>query len=325
MLISPPHPAFNTPLSALKGVGPKTLASLERAGFFTTGDLLEFCPRKYQDRRQVISLAVVEPGQEALVEVEIVKAHLKMFPSKRQRYIECQAHSDEQTIMLTWYNPPNYLFKLLNPGRNLRLFGRIEDDDGHLIMVHPDLDFLPETNSHLSDRDSENQPSVRAVYNPIGDISPNKIKKLMAQALDLLNQCPPIFPDQWLKKNKLDDYTTTLKTIHAPPCDFEGPVPHPTQTRAFSRLIFFELVFWRFLILKAKENALSVLKSRPKITQGQKALEGFLHNLPFAPSCEQVRVIGEIISDLSSSRPMSRLLQGEVGGGKTLVAGAALF
>ncbi len=323
MLLRPDHPAFSTPLSTLKGVGPKTLAKLEEEGFRTTGDLLTLSPRFYQDRRRPVPVASLNHDDEALVEAEVVSTRVRWSPRSRRRFLEVQAADEAgDRLSLHWFNFPAWLPKSLPRGRRLRLFGRVRLNGRGPEMIHPDLDVRPP-------EDEENEaveaaPEVRPVYPPIGELSSGLVKKFQDQALALLAGCPPLFPADWLAGHGLSDPVAALATLHSPPNGFEGPPPRPAQTRAFRHLALFELLGWRLMMLQARSAELPG-PPRPGLDQGRAALEAFWNTLPFRPSPEQLRVTAELTADLSAGRPMSRLLQGEVGGGKTAVAGAALF
>ena len=306
----PPCPAFTTPLSQLKGVGPKTLVRLAEEGLQTTGDLLAVSPRAYQDRRRISRVAELTPGLSALVSGTVVRARTGL--SRGRRYLDA-AIADEEggELRLLWFNCPSYL--RLTRGRRLKVFGLVRPGDPP-EMIHPDLeeetDFAP--------------GRLKPVYPPLGGLSSGRVQKLMDQALALLAPAPPILPPAWLADQGLDDPVTELAVLHAPPSDFPGPPPRPDQTRAYSQLALFELMFWRLMMLQARP-ATQDGPPRPGLARGRAAAEAFWQRLPFSLSPEQIRVAEEILADLSTPRPMSRLLQGEVGGGKTAVAAAAIF
>ena len=323
MIIRPAHPAFTTPVSQLKGVGPKTLARLESEGFFTTGDLLGLCPRFYQDRRYPTAIADLIPEEDALVEARVVSARASFSPRTRRRYIECQVEDDDgRRLTLCWFNFPAYFLKSLTKGRRLRLFGRARDTGRRLEMAHPDLDFLSAEDE--GEALEPGGPEVRPVYPPIGELSSGLVKKLIDQARELLAECPPLFDQTWLEERQLSDPVKALATLHSPPGDCRGALPRPSQTRAFRHLAFFELFFWRLLMLKTRAAAAEGAP-RPGAERGLAAMKAYWETLPFRLSPEQERVAAELAADLKAERPMSRLLQGEVGGGKTAVAASALF
>ena len=308
----PPCPAFTTPLGQLKGVGPKTLARLAGEGLQTTGDLLALGPRAYQDRRRISRVAELVPGQPALVAGTVVRARPGL--SRGRRYLDAVLADEEGAeLRLLWFNCPSYL--RLPPGRPLRVFGLVRPGTPP-EMVHPDLEFPEETGPAPG--------RLRPVYPPLGGLSPGLVQKLMDQALALLAQAPPLLPPAWLEEQGLNDPVAELAVLHAPPPDFPGPPPRPDQTRAHRRLALFELMFWRLMMLQARP-ADQDGPPRPGLARARAALAAFWQGLPFSPSPEQNRVTEEIAADLSAPRPMSRLLQGEVGGGKTAVAAGALF
>ncbi|MDR2724918.1 MAG: ATP-dependent DNA helicase RecG [Candidatus Adiutrix sp.] len=308
----PDCPAFTTPLGELKGVGPKTLARLAEEGLRTTGDLLAISPRVYQDRRRNSLVAELTPGQPALVAGTVVRARPGL--SRGRRYLDAvMADEEGGQLRLLWFNRPSYLS--LAKGRRLKVFGLVRPGSP-LEMVHPDLEFPEET--------APAEGRLKPVYPPLGGLSSGLVQKLMDQALALLAQAPPLMPPAWLAEHGLKDPAAELAVLHAPPPAFPGLPPRPDQTRAHRRLALFELLFWRLMMLQARPLDQDG-SPRPGLAQGRAALLAFLGRLPFSLSPEQGRVTEEIVADLSAPRPMSRLLQGEVGGGKTAVAAAALF
>ncbi|UQZ89678.1 DNA helicase RecG [Deltaproteobacteria bacterium Smac51] len=328
MLIWPNHPAFTTPLNSLKGVGPKTLARLNEEGFHTTGDLLALSPKFYQDRRHPKAINQLIPDEEALIEGRILSARAKFSPRTKRRYQEAVVEDMEGgRLAVTWFNLPSYYLKSLSKGRLVRLFGRVKHSGRGWEMVHPDMELgpLPIDDGELaaSDAPDSYEPEIRPVYAPIGDLSSGVVKKLVDQALGLLDGCDEIFPPEWLAHNKLNDPIAALSTLHSPPGRVKGLLPRPSQTRAFQHLVFFELFFWRLMMLRTRAKVPSVPRSGSE--NGPEAADKFWRTLPFEASPEQRRVTLELMDDLRAERPMSRLLQGEVGGGKTAVAGAVLF
>ena len=314
----PRHPAFITPLGELRGVGPKIEARLAAEGFRTTGDLLAVTPRFYQDRRRVSPVSELIPGREALAEVVVTRTRAGRV--RGRRYLEAlTADGAGGELSLRWFNCPPYLPSSLVPGRRLRVFGSVHPGQ-RPEMIHPDLEFPADGSMEADDRAA----GLRAVYPPLGGLSSRQVKKLLDQALARLAEAPPLLPPHWLAKRNLTDPAAELAVLHAPPADFSGPPPRPDQSRAHRRLALFELIFWRLMTLQARPGG-ETRRPRSGLNQGRAAVEALWRRLPFTPSPEQLRVTAEITADLSAPRPMSRLLQGEVGGGKTAVAAAALF
>lgn len=301
-------------------MGPKSLSRLQEEGFFHTGDLLLHLPRFYQDRRQALSLAQASASQEdILVEGRLVTARSAFSPRSRRRYIQALLEDDEgRRLTLVWFNSPGYLLKSLGKGRRVRVYGRLRENGGRLEMIHPDLDFVGPDSAEGA------EPEIRSVYAAIGEISSGQVKKLMAQSLEALEAVEPLFPPQWLNREALSDPCAALVSLHRPPASAAGPLPRPAETKAWRQLALLELLAWRLMMLKSRHSAAEAV-SRVNLEAGRAAQKAFWAALPFAASEEQRRVAEELTAELEAPRPMSRLLQGEVGGGKTVVAGAALF
>ncbi len=325
MFIWPNHPAFTTSLAKLKGVGPKTLARFEEEGYFTTGDLLATPPKFYQDRRRLSPIAELIPGAEALVEACVLSSKLSWSPKTKRRFLTCRLEDENgDTLDLIWFNAPAYMAKSLPRGTHVRAFGKLsQNEGGRRTISHPDLEIL--TADELGQEQNDGaKPGLRPVYSAIGEIPGNLVKKLVTAALPLLAECPPLMPVSWCQETGWLDPVQALATLHSPPSDFSGPAPRPAETKAFGHLVRFELFFWRLLMLRARAKAENKVP-RPQREKGLSTARNFWANLPFAASPEQERVSAELWADLAGNRPMSRLLQGEVGGGKTAVAAAALF
>ena len=313
----PASEAFTLPLEKLKGLGPKTLARLNEAGFYCLGDLLGVLPKSYQDRRQLVPLAALQPGNFYQVSAKISQVKLGRPRGRGRRFIECILEDEGATLALSWFNSPSYLGKVLKKGLTVRAYGLVKENSRGLEMQHPDFEL---------DSGEDLFEKVRPIYPALaqGEVSPGRVKNFLSQGLNFLALCPTLFPTAWLSENNLDDPVVSLHTLHCPPQEFKGPVPLPAETKAYKNLAFFELFFWRLLMLELRALQNSSLP-RPQAAQGQALVKELIKILPYKLSPEQKRVSTEILKDLRAAKPMSRLLEGEVGGGKTLVAALAAF
>lgn len=322
ILFFPRHPAFDTPLTELKGVGPKTAAVFHEEGLHTSGELLALLPRFYQDRRYSKNISDLIEGEEALVAGIIISSRAGFSAKTRRRYIESQIE-DENGDKLTalWFNSPGYMLKSMAKGRQVRLFGRISIGR-RVEMIHPDIDFGPEEIEEVGSREPEQK--IKPVYGPIGEVTSGVVRKLVEQLIPLLSNCPSLLPESWLKERKISDPVRALATLHNPPGEVSGPLPRPKESRAYRHLSLMELVSWRLMMFRAKARGAEKVE-RPGKGTGLATVKKFWETLAFDPSPEQQRVTDELLADLFGAYPMSRLLQGEVGGGKTAVAAALLF
>lgn len=312
MFIWPDNERLRRPLEALKGVGPARARALAVSGFNLVGDLLGLCPSGYQDRREIVPLSELVDGRACLTRGFIASVREGWSPKSRRRYLEAVIEEDGHYLSLVWFNYPFFLRKSLLKGRGLLVFGRPAIKGRWPRIVHPELEAA-----------GAERPEIRPFYPEIGGLKPGLVGKLVAQAANCLENEPPLLPAAWLKARGLNDPWKALLTLHQPPADRPGRPPRVENSRAFGHLALYELMLMRLLTLCREADQPGPDRSRAP--EGRAMANRFWRALRFRPSPEQRRVYDEIAADLARPRPMNRLLQGEVGGGKTAVALAAAF
>jgi ATP-dependent DNA helicase RecG len=313
MLPLPEHPVLNLGLRSLKGVGPQIESALNKKGIHTIGDLLFLMPAKYQDRRLVVPAASLLEGQEALVMGVIKASRHGRFPNHGRPYYQIEIEDATGLVRGLWFAMPAHLRHTLQKGTMVLLFGRVQDYKGVKQMVHPEIVVTAEVPPG----------EIRPVYPEIEDVKPGVLRRIMARARAELEGLPAIFPLSWLKDRGLSDPITALKTIHGPVTDKPGPLPEPDQTKAWKTLALYEMLFLQLCLVRSRVKA--VHKDGYHFPKGIEPNQAFLNGLPFTLTNSQRQVLDEIIVDMALPRPMNRLLQGEVGSGKTVVALAAAF
>ncbi|MBI1788354.1 MAG: ATP-dependent DNA helicase RecG [Acidobacteria bacterium] len=312
---------LSTELTYLKGVGPHRAAMLATKGLQTVEDLLQYIPFRYEDRSNVKTIAQLAPGEMATVIAQVRAAKASGFRRRDLGMFEAVfADASSAVLVGKWFHG-QYLSRVLEPGQRVALFGKIEFDSftGELSVLHPEFEILSE-----EDEDGEAALHVGRlvpIYEAAQKVHTRLLRTLMYR---LLNQLKPVedpLPRAVRERLKLADRWTALREVHFPPAESDPRVLNAFRSRAHFRLIFEEF-FWLECGLALKRNQ---ARSVPGIAfeLSGRARERIKTMLPFKPTGAQKRVLGEIARDMAAPRPMSRLLQGDVGSGKTIVAAEA--
>ncbi|KAE9635122.1 ATP-dependent DNA helicase RecG [Aeromonas veronii] len=300
------------PLDSLKGVGSKMLEKLERLGLATVQDLLFHLPLRYEDRTQVWPIGDLPPGQHGAVEGEIQDTQLVMG---RRRMMVCRISDGTGTLTLRFFNFTAAQKNSLAAGRLIRCFGEVRPGKYGLEMAHPEYKLLGEEQA------GQTEEALTPVYPTTEGLRQLTLRNLTDQALAQLDlygveELLPagLYPHQI-------ELAAALKLLHRPPPSVALPLLESGQHPAQQRLVLEELLAHNLSVLKVRAQAQTqlarALKPAPEL------VEQLLGALPFKPTGAQSRVVAEISKDLQQSHPMMRLVQGDVGSGKTLVAAMA--
>lgn len=295
----------DVPINAVKDIGARRAKGLTDAGIASVAQLLLHTPRRYLDRSQLFDLTSVPLGEEVTVG-GVVQSVSRRRISKKRTMIEATIGDGTSTLRAVWFNP----YLKIEEGEEIALSGKVELFRGHIQMKAPDVDRLDDDGPLVTGR-------VVPVHPVIGGLKPKQIRSAIDNALRRSRPITEVVPAEILDRLGLAGRDEAFADIHFPESRDEAD-------RARERLIFDE--FFRL------EVALALRKQR----QGFEArgathtLEGvlvdrFLGAMPYRLTAAQSRVIGEIRNDLAGRHPMHRLLQGEVGSGKTVVALATLL
>ena len=293
----------DTPVRYLKGVGPKTAERFEKLGIVTLADLLCHYPRRYIDFSRPYSIAEAPPDTECVVKAEVfAKPAGRILPGGR-RMERITAGDDVSSLEITWFNNP-YATQKLELGQEYYFEGIVTGGMLRRQMVNPQV----RTAAQITAAPFE------AVYPQTEGLSSTVIAKCIRQLLPHAELLPDPLPEEMLKKYCLLSKADAVRAIHCP----------ATEEEAFAarrRLIYEEL-----LVLQL---GIGRMKNRGSASTGapMQRLDPapFWASLPFSPTGAQRRAVDEILTDLSGSTSMNRLLQGDVGSGKTLVAAAAIW
>jgi len=300
-------------VSALRGVGPKSAQKLAAFNIETVQDVLFHLPRRYEDRTRIVPVGHLRPGSHAVIEAGVDLAEIRYG---RRRSLLVRVSDGTGSLMLRFF----YFNKLqqqgFERGTRLRIYGEVRRGPAMLEMVHPEYQRLVEGESApVEDR-------LTAVYPTTEGIHQITLRKLSDQALQLLgtDSLPEWLPDELLVELQLGDLQTALRYVHRPPRDADLEAleagTHSTQQRlAFEEMLAHHLSLRR-VRLRARRLQAEALGA------GNDLLPEFIKSLPFRLTAAQQRVIDELLRDMSAPNPMMRLVQGDVGSGKTVVAAA---
>ena len=304
--------ALNTPLSVLSGVGPVRTAQLARLGLRTIEDLLYHLPSRYDDRRTIHPIAEAQPDSRQSFLGQL--SHLSQRnPRGAKRSLIGRLEDESGTLNLVWFNPKGYLLAALKTGVHLRVHGKVVFGPGPLpTLTHPDFEVI--------DRERPPPGDLLAVYSKPAGLTQMAMRRCVSEALTVYQEFLPSFlPERIASNHKLIDLAGALQTLHRPHPD-TSPNDLPDIVGSKRSVIVFDELFYLQLaqgLQRMTRIARHGIVSRPQsasLSQKMKKL------LPFTLTQAQATVLEAIGADMESSRPMQRLLQGDVGSGKTIVA-----
>ena len=293
----------DTPVRYLKGVGPKTAERFEKLGILTLSDLLCHYPRRYLDFSKPYSIAEAPADTECVVKAEVfAKPGGRILPGGR-RMERITAGDDVSSLEITWFNNP-YAAQKLELGQEYYFQGIVTGGMLRRQMVNPQV---------RTDAQVKSSP-FEAVYPQTEGLTSSAIAKCVRQLLPHAELLPDPLPSEMLKKYRLLSKADAVRAIHCP----------ATEEEAFAarrRLIYEELLVLQLGIGRMKNHGAAATGAPMKKADASP----FWESLSFSPTGAQRRAVEEILTDMSGETSMNRLLQGDVGSGKTLVAAAAIW
>ena len=293
----------DTPVRYLKGVGPKTAERFEKLGIVTLADLLCHYPRKYIDFTKPYSIAEAPADTECVVKAEVfAKPGGRILPGGR-RMERITAGDDVSSLEITWFNNP-YAAQKLQLGQEYYFQGIVTGGMLRRQMVNPQVRTAEQITA----------APFEAVYPQTEGLTSSAIAKCVRQLLPHAELLPDPLPPEMLKKYRLLSKADAVRAIHCP----------ATEDEAFAarrRLIYEELLVLQLGIGRMKNRGAAATGAPMQLADPSP----FWASLPFAPTGAQRRAVNEILADMAGETSMNRLLQGDVGSGKTLVAAAAIW
>lgn len=291
----------------IKGVGPNRATLLNKLGIFNLKDLITYFPREHEDRGNIKTIAEVQNGEETLISAFPVGRLNEIRIRKNLTLCKLIVRDETGSMLLTWYNQ-SYLKTVFKPNQRYKFFGKVLRKYGTPEMQSPVYE--PEDSSR-------NTGKIIPLYPLTYNLTQNTIRKIIENGLkEIDGKLDETLPDYILEKYNLLDYNDAIKQIHFPDT-FE------MFNKARKRLVFEELFSMQLALLSLKNN---YEIKKPGIKFDKKAkMSDVIDVLPFRLTKAQLRVLEEIDKDMEKEKPMNRLLQGDVGSGKTVVALIAAY
>lgn len=300
-----------SPLRYLKGIGPKRAQAFEKLGILTLRDLLYFFPRRYEDRSHFKNVSELIPGQTVTLRAEILSVQLKRI--RRFTILEVKVGDDSGLITAVWFNQA-YLKDQFQPGRQMILYGKVSLSKDKPQLNSPDFEIM--------DPDELSAPIHTARITPIYPLTEGLYQRSLRSTLyDLLSNQIENLEREFLPQDLREKYS--LMPLHDALKEMHFPASLENQSAARRRLAFDELFLFELSLLSKMEQ-MKKKYTAPSLPSSN-VLNDLKKSLPFELTAGQHRAIEEIFQDLEQSIPMNRLLQGDVGSGKTVVAASALL
>ena len=291
----------------IKGVGPNRATLLNKLGIFNLKDLITYFPREHEDRGNPKNISELEHGEEALICAYPVGRLNEIKIRKNLTLCKLIVRDETGSCQITWYNQ-SYLKSVFKPNIRYKFFGKVAKNYGKIEMQSP---------VYETEETSRNTGKIVPIYPLTFSLTQNTIRKIIENGLkEIDGKLEETLPEYIIKKYNLYDYNTAINQIHFPD-SFEK------FNLAKKRLVFEELFTMQLALLSLK-NKYEVKKPGIEFSKSAK-MSDVIDKLPFKPTNAQIRVLEEIDNDMESSKPMNRLLQGDVGSGKTVIALIAAY
>jgi ATP-dependent DNA helicase RecG len=317
-------PALNDQVQYVRGVGPTVAKMLAEKDILTAEDLLYHLPFRYEDRQNPVSLDELKPGEVASVIAEVRNSAL--LRTRRAPLFELTLGQGRHVLKCVWFNAP-YLNGKFLAGQTVAVYGKVEPSrsTSNFKMIQPQFEILPDASA-----DAETQMlevgRITPVYESLGGskLASRWQRKVIFNLLEAMRGAvPECLPRAMVERLELPDRESALREVHFPPEGTPLAQLQSFSTPAHRRLIFEELFFLE-LGLELKRRRMKERKGIAFATN-DKVREAIREVLPFHPTTAQKRALAEIVTDMRAPSPMRRLLQGDVGSGKTIVAFQAML
>ena len=308
----------------VRGVGPQVSEMLKAKSIETAEDLLYHLPFRYEDRQNPRSLDELKPGETASVIAEVRGAML--MRTRRMPIFELTVGQGRYALKCLWFHA-HYLEGKFHAGQTVALYGKLEKSrsSSNLKMIQPQFEILPDSSDDAETRLLE-VGRITPVYESLGGsrLASRWQRKVIFNLLEAVRgNVPESLPTAMLAQLDMPDRETALREVHFPPEGTSLTQLQSAATPAHRRLIFEEL-FYLELGLELKRRRMRE-RAGVAFTTNDKVREAIREVLPFHPTAAQKRTLGEIVEDMRAPNPMRRLLQGDVGSGKTIVALQAML
>jgi len=309
-----------TPIQFVKGVGPKLGALLKSRGLATVKDIFTFFPRAYEDRSKLKKVSEVLEGESATLTVKVgtvKKIPIRAFGKGGMKSIlEVRASDETGGLSLKWFHAPRGMEERFIPGVELIVHGTIKMYMGRPEIVHPEISWSASSSEH-------NVGRVIPVYVEIEGIPTRSLRKILWEALERYSDTmTEDLPERYLTQHQLPKLSQAIREIHFPTSEAPDKIAQLVEfnTPAHWRLIYEEFFKFEYLILRQRLRMEKQTAPAYGKGDGPAAMKSLEDSLPFKLTGGQKTAIAEIIKDITQPHPMNRLIQGDVGSGKTAVA-----
>lgn len=292
-------------LTILKGIGEKRVLALNKLDIFSIEDLIAYLPRTYRDLTVISKLNAVAVGENALFKVRVLQKPVTRFPRKNFTVTQCDVEDISGRATVTWFNQ-GYIAKNIEAGQTVYLYGHIEIKQGRRRLMNPSVEHEDELN-------------ILPVYRLPSSCGINQrtMRDIMKQAIEYCATSEKeIFPSSFRAKHSLAERNFATANIHFP--QNQSALLQSRRRLCFEELVSIQL-YLRQRKISAKNEAGT--KFKPYINE----IEEFIKNLPYELTNAQLKCLNEIFSDLQSGIAMNRLIQGDVGSGKTIIAVISMY
>lgn len=296
-----------TSIKEIKGVGEKTQKLFEKVGIYTVGDLIRYYPRGYDVYEEAIPISEVEEGHIQTISGSVF-GKVQVSGTRNMQVTTAHIKDLTGTIQVIWFRMP-FLRNTLKSGQPVTLRGKVTRRRNHLVMEHPEL-FCP------PDKYDEKLNTLQPIYGLTAGLSNNTVMKAVKQALEGLNLSKESLPEELRLKYQLAEYNYAVRGIHF-------PEDKEVFYHARKRLVFEE--FLSFILSLRKLKTSNERMSNEYVMEEHPAVKELIRKLPYQLTNAQTKVWQEISENMKSDTVMSRLVQGDVGSGKTIVAVLALL
>jgi ATP-dependent DNA helicase RecG len=304
--------ALGAPTTALPGVGPKTAAALARRQIHSVEDLLFFLPRSYEDRREIVPIAALEVGRTACFAGTITRTHVAELRGGR-RVLEVVVSDGSAAVGLKWFRGVRHFADRFRPGQRLLVAGDVRRYRYSKELYHPDVEWLAQ------EEPLSGLPRIVPSYSTVEGVPPRSLRRIVELAVrsaaDLVEAW---LPESTARESGLAELGPALREVHLPGPQLDPSELRERRTTYHLRLVAEEL-FLLQIGLEQRRAGQARLRARP-LAVGDPRVARALSGLPFELTGDQRRAWSEIAADLARPHPMNRLLIGDVGTGKTVLA-----
>ncbi|OFZ19877.1 MAG: ATP-dependent DNA helicase RecG [Bdellovibrionales bacterium GWB1_55_8] len=322
-----------TPIQYVKGVGPKLGALLASRGIATVKDILHFFPRAYEDRTRLLRVSELKDGEKASTAVRVLSS--RKIPTRFGKSIlEVRTGDTSGTLSLKWFHAPRGMESRFLPGIQIIVTGSVKSYMGRLEIVHPEITWNVSTDTGesapgaandaaASEAGNPNMGRVVPVYTEIEGITSRVLRRVLWEAVEkYITTLSEDLPERFLRQHSLPPISESIRTIHFPPDSRDFSIANLVEFNdpAHWRLIYEEFFKFEYLVLRQRLRMEKDPAATFGLAGGLVALKELESLLPFKLTRDQERAVSEILADLAEPHPMNRLIQGDVGSGKTAVA-----